>query len=178
MGDFQNVRMIEIYATLGYALFHAQLLEHSLVNAIVMIRLMKDPAKQAVSQSEWKNYVDKVYAKQWEKTFGGMRSDFTKLLNLSAAASSKLTVAVQQRNWLIHHFSNQRGLNLYSPQGRIQIMSELSELVALFTSCHNDLNETLQPYRVTLGLTEEKMERLWREFIERCPLPIDEFPGR
>jgi hypothetical protein len=60
----------EVYARFGLALYCAQVLEHWLVNALVMMDLIPNRRHQARAEEEWANEVDPFMDRQFEEPMG------------------------------------------------------------------------------------------------------------
>ena len=76
--DDDAVQIREVYSRYGLAMYLAQVLEHSMVNAVIIVRML--PAmREHADRSTWEDAFDGAYDAELAKTFGNMLRALTPL---------------------------------------------------------------------------------------------------
>jgi hypothetical protein len=119
----------EVYARFGLALYCAQVLEHWLVNALVMMDLIPNRRHQARAEEEWANEVDPFMDRQIEEPMGRLIKKLARLTKVPLGLENVLRRALKQRNWLAHHYFRVRAWDFTNEKGRASMMKRLMRLV-------------------------------------------------
>ena len=121
--DFDDPK--EIYAFFGLAAYAANLLESSFINWTVALRLGN------ISAATRQDF-DTALGHFETKTLGQLIRTTRSLTAVPVDLDSVLTMALSERNRLIHHFFREHAANATHPAGRRVMISELSSMIELF----------------------------------------------
>jgi hypothetical protein len=136
--DDDNYHTRDVYANFGLAIYHAQVLEHGVVNLLTLAKLAPDPA---ATRKAYDITMDHHFA----QVFGRLVKEVTSYLGDDAELLTDLKHAVEVRNDLVHRYWRQRIGLTQTARGRNRMISELRDAVQLFM----DVDERLTP--VTLA---------------------------
>lgn len=75
--DDESEHIKEVYARFGLALYRAQVLEHGIVNALVVVDLIPSRRHLARSKTEWEVAVDEFMGLHFDHTMGKLMSDLS-----------------------------------------------------------------------------------------------------
>ena len=123
--DYDEEQTRDVYAHYGLAMYLAQILEHGIVNALVILRL---PEKDKYTRQD----IDEFMAGRFEKTLGALirylRSESSLLKNLE----SHLAQALNRRNCLAHSYFREKAETFVTRSGRKEMLQELQNDQQLF----------------------------------------------
>jgi hypothetical protein len=159
-GEDEHVK--EVYARFGLAVYFAQVLEHGIVNALVILDLIPTRRHLARSASQWGEVVDEFMSQHFEDTMGKMMRDLRSVTSVPGDLEGLLRDALKKRNWLAHHFFRERALEFMSASGRDAMIQEVAECRAVFKSADERLDQIVRPVRVASGLTDEMLAETFR----------------
>jgi len=152
----------EVYARFGLAVYSAQVLEHGLVNALVILDLIPSRRHLARSHDEWGAEVDAFMDRHFDATMGRMIKNLREVTQVDADLEHLLREALSKRNWLAHDFFRERATEFVSPAGREQMLREVDECRDFFKAADERLDAIVGPLRRNAGLTDELLEREYR----------------
>lgn len=115
----------EIYAYFGLAAFAANLLESSLINWTVALRLGN------LSGTKRQDF-ETAFGHFEKRTLGQLLRATRELTAVPTDLDSVLTKALSERNRLIHHFFREHAVNATHPAGQKVIIGELSSMIKTF----------------------------------------------
>jgi hypothetical protein len=131
--DSESQRIRDVYAYYGFAMYLAQNVERGLSMVLAL-------ESQGPHMTAW-DY-DARLADNYQSTFGGLVSKF---IASPMAASSSLIPRLQrtndQRNDLAHQYFWDRAIQFASPDGQVDMIAELKQMEAEFSSLDDDLGE-------------------------------------
>lgn len=156
----------EVYARFGLAIYYAQVLEHGLVNALVILDLIPSRRHLARSSEEWGAAVDAFMDRHFEATMGRMMKNLRDVSQVGADLEHLMRDALQKRNWLAHDFFRERAAEFMSQTGREQMLREVDECRDLFQTADQRLESIVAPLRDKAGITEELLEQEYRRMLE------------
>jgi hypothetical protein len=142
----------EMYARFGAAVYAAQVLEHGIVNAMVVLHL---PKRDKFTGFD----VDAFMDQQFENTLGKLIRNLKEKLTLPAELEQLLSKALKSRNWLCHDYFRERASELLSAEGQQKIIAELVDAYSLLDRADKTLTAVVQPLANRLGLTQEAIHR-------------------
>ena len=93
----------EVFAHFGLLFMGFGLLEHALINAVMLSSAAQEFAREKSSTGAWPDLIDKHYERATKLTFGNLSKELTKRPDFSPAKSS-LDQAKGLRNYFAHHF--------------------------------------------------------------------------
>ena len=160
----------EVYARFGLALYGAQVLEHGLVNALLMMDLIPTRRHEARSEEEWGKQVDAFVDRHFEETMGRLLKKLARVTETPRDLGSLLREALEKRNWLAHHFFRVRAWEFTNERGREAMIHELDEAHALFRRADQRLTDIVNPVRKAHGITDELLARTYDEMLEESKL--------
>lgn len=145
----------EIYANFGLAIYHAQCLEHALVNALVFIDLIPNQRESMNSSEEWAARVDSFMDSKFELTLGKMIRALAAVTSVGSQLHQQLAEALAKRNWLVHHYFRERSEAFLTTYGRASMLADLIECQEVFCAADDALDAVIRPAREKAGLTDE-----------------------
>jgi len=161
-GDEED-QIKELYARAGLALFFAQVLEHGVVNALVVLDLIPSSRDQARSRSEWASMVDEYMDSRFALTMGQMLTELRAVTSVPGDTDALLRRALITRNLLVHRYFRERVDEGMSPQGRAAMVEELAGFRDLFKEADGALDELVRPIARRHGITDELIAEAVRE---------------
>jgi hypothetical protein len=126
----------EVYARFGLAVYFAQVLEHSLVNALVVLDLIPSRRHLAHSHEQWEAEVDAFMDRHFEVTMGRMMRNLHAVTQVDADLEQLLHDALSKRNWLVHDFYRERAIEFTSATGREQMLREVDKCRGFCRNSH------------------------------------------
>jgi hypothetical protein len=142
----------EMYARFGAAVYAAQVLEHGIVNAMVILHL---PRREKFTKFD----IDAFMDQQFENTLGKLIRNLKEKLPLPADLEQLLSKALMTRNWLCHHYFRERAYELLTAEGQEKMIAELQDAYSVLERADKTLTATVQPLADRLGLTQEAIQR-------------------
>ncbi len=157
----------EVYARFGLAVYFAQVLEHGIVNALVILDLVPSRRHLALCADDWEREVDGFMDRHFQATMGRLMKNLRDTTKVGDDLEQLLSEALRKRNWLVHDFFRERVSEFMTSQGREQMIAEVDACRDLFQSADMRLGEIVAPLRRKAGLTDELLameyERLLKE---------------
>lgn len=154
--DAESVQIREVYSRYGLAMFKAQVLEHGIVNAII-IAIMLPTFHVSADRSAWEKAFEQAYDFELAKTFGNMLRALEPL-DLPASIMTRLGEAKHERDRLAHRFFREHHEDLLGRSGRTRMISECEAAIQLFSAVDAELEEYMRPAREQYGITNEWIE--------------------
>lgn len=152
----------EVYAYFGLAIFRVQLLEHGIVNALVVCDLIPNRRHRAKSRDEWSAQVDQFMDGQFENTAGALMKALRKAITVSDELEQSLSRSLKLRNFLVHHFFRERTASWYTEQGRTDMIAELEAAGDQFGDTDRLIETVVRPLKERY-VTPEQEEQLLAE---------------
>jgi hypothetical protein len=155
MDDDDLVR--ETYAHFGLAVYWGQVLEHGIVNAMVVLRL---PPRSTFTRDDIDSFMDN----QFKNTLGKLIRNLQAMTTIPAELEELLSRALKTRNRLCHDYFRERAVDFMNNDGRTKMIAELEGCRELLIAADQCLSATVKPIADSCGLTEEKMQIAYAEF--------------
>lgn len=137
----------EIYANFGLAVYYGQVLEHGIVNAMVILRL---PDRNRFTKGD----IDAFMDQQFENTLGKLIKNLREELPLPIDLENLLKQSLKMRNWLCHDYFRERSVEFMTEHGRKNMLAELFEAKELLVRTDKLLTSVVQPIADRCGITE------------------------
>lgn len=154
--DEDSFQIREVYSRYGLAMYQAQVLEHGMVNAVIIARVL--PAMRNHSdKAAWEDAFDRVYDVELAKTFGNMLRALEPL-GLPDDVIARLRAAKIERDHLAHRFFREHDEDFLSRAGRTRMIAACEDIIARFAAIDAELETVMQPLRERLGITAEWIE--------------------
>jgi len=154
--DDEDYHTREVYANFGLAIYHAQVLEHGVVNLLTFAKLFPDPA--ATRQA-----YDTAMDHHFSQVFGRLAKEVTPYLGNDAELLTDLKHAVEVRNHLVHRYWRQKIGLTQTARGRNRMIGELRDTIQLFVNVDSRLDSILVAYAATSRVTRDDIRMLAEE---------------
>lgn len=154
--DEDSVQIREVYSRYGLAMYQAQVLEHGMVNAVIIARMLPT-MRQHPDRATWEDAFDQAYDSELAKTFGNMLRALEPLA-LPDDLMSRLRCAKVERDRLAHRFFREHDENFIGRSGRTRMIAECEEAIERFIMIDADLEAFMRPERELHGITTEWVE--------------------
>lgn len=152
--DYDDVQVREVYSRYGLAMFMAQVLEHGMVNALIVLRLLPTLREHA-HRSSWDEAFGRFYDAELAKTFGNMVRALEQTDAFSPDLLGRLRSAKVQRDHLAHRFFREHDLDFMTRPGREKMIVECDKLIELFKGIDREVEAIVSPQRSRFGITPE-----------------------
>src|SRR5437660_12239047 len=96
--DLESEHIKEVYARFGLAIYCAQVLEHGVVNALVVVDLIPSRGHLARSKDEWAVAVDAFMGRHFEHTMGHLMRELRSGTKILADLADVLKRAEKKRH--------------------------------------------------------------------------------
>ncbi|MCW8917255.1 MAG: hypothetical protein OQL08_00345 [Gammaproteobacteria bacterium] len=149
--DYGEEQTRDVYAHYGLAMYLAQILEHGIANALVILRL---PDKDEYTRQD----IDEFMAGRFEKTLGALIKHLRSEAALPHNLESHLAQALKRRNCLAHNYFREKAENFVTRSGRDEMLKELQNDQKLFENTDGQLSEAVKLVRVKHGVTDSVYE--------------------
>lgn len=151
---FDEAQVREVYSRFGRAMFSAQVLEHGIVNALLVLRLMPT-MKDHAGRTSWDEAFDRFYDSELAKTFGNMVRALEQTGAFSSDLIDRLRAAKVQRDHLAHRFFRDHDLDFMTKPGRVKMIAECEDLIEQFQEIDREIEVVVSPERERFGITPE-----------------------
>lgn len=115
----------EIYAFAGLALYQANLVEASLINLGVVLKLEQ---VQAITRQLF----DSIFQNLEAKTLGQLLKATRSLITVPSEVDSVLSKTLEERNFLIHNFFRYHAGDIINDKGQALMIDRLRSMIGLF----------------------------------------------
>jgi hypothetical protein len=156
-----------VYAQFGLAMYLAQVLEHGLVNALVVLDLLPSRVGKPVPRKEWEREFESFMERHFETTLGRMIRNLKTVTPVPTELETILSDALRRRNFLAHDYFRERAEKFMSIEGREDMLSELQEAQALFEEADAKLTDVSRPLREKFGLTDERLAEFFGDYLRK-----------
>ena len=165
MAADEDEHVRDVYAQFGFALYYTQVLEYSLVNALIYTDLIPSITKKVRTREEREQEFDSFTQRHFETTLGTMIRRLSIATPVPLDLEDLLRRALSKRNWLAHRYFRDRSSEFMFKNGRDKMLAELKEARALFEEADNRLSEVIESMREKYGPTDEMLEQVSREIL-------------
>jgi len=146
-----NEHSKDCYAHFGLAVYYSQVLEHQLVNMIMILK-----RSQGLLPTE--NDLDILYERKFSKTMGQLINEIKDIFELSVEELEALKAVLKQRNFIVHDFFKENITLTFTRTGRDKLIGELKEFVEKVRAIDSKLTIYSTRMLNELGITEEMLE--------------------
>lgn len=162
--DPDSILIREVYARYGLAMYGAQVLEHTIVNSLLVLSFLPDNLKPE-SLKDWHILSDQFYSKELEKTFGRLVKTLGSINFVPRSIIGNLLQAKEMRDILAHSFFRNHDLAFTTDNGRQKMIVECEKIIDQFKKCDDELEEFCKPYKLKYGFTEERVNEMYQEMM-------------
>lgn len=157
----------EVYGLFGLAIYWTQVLEHTIVNLLIVSTLMPEYYQNQYSPEEWFRAFDSFFEKEFKNTLGKMINNLKKSSDYNCELDDRLLEVLNIRNRLVHRYFRERAIDFLSSEGRDKMIEELTDSICLFKSTDLLLNGVMNKIRRSFGISDssfkEEMDRFMKE---------------
>ncbi len=148
----------DTYAHFGLAMFKAQVLEHGIVNAMVVAKM---PDRSRITRSE----IDAFMDRRFENTLGQLLRELKKYIAVPDDLAEALGEALTKRNWLAHDYFRERATDFVTDIGCSGMIRELEAIQRLFDDADQKLGAIVRPIREKFGVSDEAIAAELRDLV-------------
>ncbi len=141
----------ETFARFGLAVFHAQCVEREIG---VLLATTLNPEFLRTSPEDRDRFFDSEFAKTLGRLVAGMREKTA----LAPEIESRLSRAVELRNWLAHRYFWERAGSILTWDGRERMVAELQETADFLGAVDAELTAVSGRWLELLGVSREVFE--------------------
>jgi hypothetical protein len=152
--DYEDPK--ELYAFFGLAFYAAQVLEQGVVNLAVALKAAGDPNITA-------QFLLDLYDDVGAKTFGRVLRIARTHMTIPATIDVDLTVALDKRNHLAHHFFVVHDHDILTDEGRRKCIDLLIDDLRFFHRVDAQFDPIWQTAWAKFGVTHEALDRFFQE---------------
>jgi hypothetical protein len=150
----------DTYAYYGLAMYTAQVMEHEVVNLLVLARIVR--ARKNAEQ---------ILADPWERRFRDTLGKLFQQLKPYLAHDQQLLndvgEGVRVRNRLAHSYWRDHAEDAVSLRGRAEMITELIEIKNMFADLDTRLTRVSKSFRGSLGITGELIKEEYDKMKQR-----------
>lgn len=146
----------EVYARFGRAYYYAEVLHRGLCN---FYSLSQIPPTGPVTRTRVEEHLRTAF----ESTLGQLIARLE--VKLPASLLQRLTVALERRNFIAHHFWYERIHMMSSPSGIEAVVAELSQDTELFCEVDTEIGKLSEPLLSRIGITLEHLTMALNEML-------------
>jgi hypothetical protein len=155
-----------VYAHFGLAVYLAQVLEHGIVNALVVSKHIPNKLGSYSSQQEWEAAIDGFMDGQFStKTLGPLIGGLKTAIEVPPDFEAMLGDALRRRNWLVHHYFRERATELMTSSGRGKMIDELMAAQQLLSFTDQALDQVIRPIRERYGISDEAVQAVLADLV-------------
>lgn len=151
----------EVYAYFGLAVYNAQVLEHQLINMLILVKVAN---KEKVNITE----IDNLFDRYFLKTMGQLFDELMKTYTLSENERKELREVLRLRNYIIHDYFKKKIWLMVTQKGRESIIKELICFENRVKKMDKRLVELATRYYKKVGVTEEIIEKEFEKLKYRA----------
>ncbi|MFN3774964.1 hypothetical protein [Sphingomonas parapaucimobilis] len=164
--DLEDAQVREVYSRYGLAMFMAQVLEHGMVNAMIVVQLL--PARSNFrGHAEWFSAFDKFHDAEFSKTFGNMIRALERIDKFPADFIARLQSAKLGRDHLAHRFFRENSEKFFNQAGRLEMIVECEKWINIFQSADRDLDAIVGPLRLQFGISNDLIDQHVNEIRDK-----------
>lgn len=142
----------EVFAFFGLAAYCAQLLEQGITNLLVGLQILEK------KKNNW-IHVRNLYENADHETLGKLLKSVRELSPFDSQLDDELAEALKNRNYLMHQFFVEHSTSLLSAPGKRKMIDELRNIIAVFKSIDQKVDELWLSIWRKYGFTKERIEQ-------------------
>lgn len=154
--DTREELVKEVFSWFGSAYYHSEVLHRDLCNyyAMATFENIKDITRPRIEEK---------LSFAFSRTFGQVFEVMKEYLSIDLQQC--LVVALEQRNYLAHHFWYDRCRLMFTDQGLLELQEELRTLSGLFSLVDEKLSEYFKPTIQAIGITDSQIQDAFNSLI-------------
>jgi hypothetical protein len=131
LDENDDPQIVEVFARFGRAVYMANVVEDSLVRALLQVKFME--TKGALIKAEGKGFDRAKITAEWDayeyeqhgKMMGQLVGAVEKSADLSDDLKNRIKAANRRRNYLVHDYWREQAFTMSTPEGRGEMIEEL-----------------------------------------------------
>jgi hypothetical protein len=147
----ENEHSKESYAYFGLAVYYSQVLEHQLVNMIVLLK-----RSQGLIPTE--DDYEALYQRKFSNTLGQLINEIKQLFQLKTEDIEELKEILRQRNFIVHEYFKEKINLTFTKTGRNILINELGDFITRLKIMDQKLIEYSNEIFLKFGITDEVLE--------------------
>lgn len=148
----------EVYARYGLAMYFAQVVEHTIVNLMIALRL---PERGALTKQDIDQFMNEAFA----MTFGRLLKELRRMDQPTHFLQRDLDQTRNMRNWLAHRYFRDRAVQFMSPAGRVAMLQELDDATSLFLEVNEHLERLSAEVRAANNVGEDAVRQEYEQLL-------------
>lgn len=165
--EFDDIQIREVYARFGLSMYMAQVLEHGMVNAIVVMKMLPT-ARTHANNADWQCAIDNAFETGLARTYGNMVRQLETLPEFPPELLMRLKAVKDDRDILAHRFFRQNDMAFMNRGGRTSMIAWCEERAETFRALSDEIDSFLAPIQEQYGLTEARLAGLLEKLIEQA----------
>jgi cytidylate kinase len=173
--DEESAEIRDLYAEAGVALYLAQVLEHGIVNILVLADMLSlkekartervKPTKEKIA--EYVAMAEDAEERHYKRTMGNLLEKLYELkIEFPDGLEALLNQGLEARNRIAHRFFRERALEIANHEGRLVAIAELKEMQDVFNKADAPLDKIFRQIAIKLGLPIEHFAEYERMYTE------------
>jgi hypothetical protein len=163
--DTDGEQIREVYSRYGLAMYMAQVLEHGMVNAVIIMRILGTRGSHP-DEENWQAAFDAAYEAGLAKTYGNMLRQLETLDGFPPDLLARLRAAKEDRDVLAHRFFRQNDVAFLNPRGRTAMIAWCEDRVELFKVLSDEVDAFLEPIQESHGISKEWIEQAQEQTLK------------
>lgn len=164
--DENSVLTRELFARYGLAMYMAQVLEHGLINALMVIKKLPT-AKNYNSKLDWENSVDEFYEEKFKNVLGIIIRELENDCDVPQELINAAKDARDDRNFLAHRFFQEHAKDVLTEIGKSKMIAICEKIIAKFQSVDEGFEAFTGPMKEKFGITNEVIKNEANIWIEQ-----------
>lgn len=165
--DFDNVQVREVYSRYGLAMYMAQVLEHGMVNAVIVMQTLPS-MRTHENEAAWHATFDGAYETGLARTYGNMLRQLENLNGFPPNLINRLRGAKEDRDILAHRFFRQNDLAFMNRDGRTSMIAWCEDRIVLFKALSDDVDAFLAPIQQRYGITQAWIDNAMEASLQQA----------
>lgn len=150
----------QVYAYFGLLVYIFQLLEHQLLNMILIINKVKNKSMPV-------DTYNKLFYDYSGKTMKGLLNPIMRTYQISKPHRRELEDVICKRNYIVHHYFKDNIFKTYTLNGRIEMIIEFEKTTNRVKAIDEVMGLYTKEHLATMGLTDEVLVKTMQETIKR-----------
>ena len=151
LGSEEVIWEKEVFAHFGLLFMGIGLLEHSLINAVMLTNAASDYARYKGSTGTWADLIDQHFDHATKLTFGNLKKAICAKRGFEAL-DGPLGEVKQLRDYFAHHFMRRDSDLMSQRQGCILLIFRLQEARRSLKDVEHELEKATQKFFAKIGL--------------------------
>lgn len=149
----ENEQVKEIYAQFGLCVYWFQILEHQLIN-MILIRAKQNNLK--LNSTDF----DNLFYSYSDKSMGALKKKVFELYNLSKEDIDEINCIQTKRNYYVHNYFKNYSKDLFDINKRKKILDEFINTIEKIKVVNKKLEDLCVNPLINVGITQDILDSL------------------